>query len=204
MLLAALPLTAWFAACGGDTAGEGASGGSAGAATGGGGSGAGGSTGGNGGGEAATCPSGQKQCATGCAPTTDPATGCGADSCTPCSVPHATAACDAQQKCAVGTCDAGWGDCNASPIDGCEADLDADKNHCGSCAHDCVAEVGQGSICQAGKCQINCCGPDPWMMDCDGVAANCCETNTNTDPANCGLCGKVCASGESCVSGKCQ
>jgi hypothetical protein len=41
-----------------------------------------------------------------------------------CGVPNATAACDAGQ-CTVATCDAGYGDCNGNPVDGCEAAVGA-------------------------------------------------------------------------------
>jgi hypothetical protein len=37
-----------------------------------------------------------------------------------CGVPRAVAACEAGQ-CAVGSCDAGYADCNENPVDGCEA-----------------------------------------------------------------------------------
>src|SRR5262245_27863181 len=39
-----------------------------------------------------------------------------------CSLPNAIAAC-AAGACAVAACSAGFGDCNASPTDGCEASL---------------------------------------------------------------------------------
>lgn len=44
------------------------------------------------------------------------------------------------------------------------------------------------------------------LVDCDGNTANGCETNNNTDPANCGTCGNVCSlanATSSCVNGAC-
>jgi hypothetical protein len=39
--------------------------------------------------------------------------------------------------------------------------------------------------------------------NCDGVAANGCETDLTTSKSNCGSCGNACATGSSCVSGAC-
>src|SRR5262249_7381344 len=39
--------------------------------------------------------------------------------------------------------------------------------------------------------------------DCDGNAANGCETNTQADDGHCGGCANPCASGSSCQAGKC-
>jgi hypothetical protein len=41
------------------------------------------------------------------------------------------------------------------------------------------------------------------MLDCDGAAANGCETNGVSDGTNCGSCGHDCL-GEACVDGACQ
>src|SRR5262249_49801790 len=38
-----------------------------------------------------------------------------------CSLPHATAVC-AGGGCVVASCNTGYGDCNGSPVDGCETD----------------------------------------------------------------------------------
>jgi hypothetical protein len=52
------------------------------------------------------------------------------------------------------------------------------------------------SACKVGSCNAG-------FADCNGVAADGCETNLNTSATNCGACGKVCAGGQSCVSASC-
>jgi hypothetical protein len=43
----------------------------------------------------------------------------------------------------------------------------------------------------------------PGFGDCDGNAANGCETDTRTSAAHCGMCGHACATGQVCVAGTC-
>jgi alpha-tubulin suppressor-like RCC1 family protein len=40
--------------------------------------------------------------------------------------------------------------------------------------------------------------------NCDGNAANACETSLSTSAAHCGACGTVCGAGEACLSGSCR
>lgn len=103
-------------------------------------------------------------------------------------------------------CDPDWSDCNDSPVDGCETNLKSDKEHCGACGSSCLTQLGVGAVCMAGKCEING-GKDCEKLgffDCDGDNTTGCEVDTNTDPNNCGLCGKVCSNGQTCSGGKCQ
>ncbi|MBI2389193.1 MAG: hypothetical protein HYV09_06215 [Deltaproteobacteria bacterium] len=51
-----------------------------------------------------------------------------------CRPSHATGSC-ALGVCKVGSCAAGFGDCNVNPADGCEADLGADPSNCGGCGN---------------------------------------------------------------------
>jgi|GEM_PF-2080885 len=88
---------------------------------------------------------------------TDPSTGCeintsnDAVNCGACGV-----TCDATRgavycesaTCMVSMCDAGYGDCNADGLDGCEADLGVSTTHCGACGNTCAA----GTECIAGVC----------------------------------------------------
>jgi hypothetical protein len=46
------------------------------------------------------------------------------------------------------TCAAGFGDCNAMAMDGCEVALDADLNHCGACGRRCAST----ELCLNGTC----------------------------------------------------
>jgi hypothetical protein len=145
------------------------------------------------------CPnaSGQLVCLT----SIQPETGCDSTGCDPCAVPHAGAVCDSAGQCAVGTCEAGWADCNGDSADGCEVSLDNSLQHCGNCATDCFAEHGPNWACVAGQCEIVCAGP-PNLFDCDGDPANGCEVDALTDPMNCGFCGNVCQFGP-CINGSC-
>src|SRR5439155_6139760 len=53
------------------------------------------------------------------------------------ALPHAKAKC-AGGACVLGACDAGWGDCNGSAIDGCETDTTSNASNCGACGKMCV------------------------------------------------------------------
>jgi hypothetical protein len=48
------------------------------------------------------------------------------------------------------TCNAGYGDCNGSPVDGCEINLMTSTSHCGACGLVCL----QGHSCVSGACVI--------------------------------------------------
>ncbi len=91
-------------------------------------------------------------------------------------------------------------DCNGLPEDGCETNIDVDKNNCGGCGVKCA------DICINGVC------------GCTGVETFCTASgeckNLNNDDANCGACGNVCPSvaqppfswgaQRACASGKCN
>ncbi len=58
--------------------------------------------------------------------------------------------------------------------------------------------------CAAGACTVVRCAAG--FGDCDGTAANGCETNTQTSAANCGACGRACAlpnATSTCAAGAC-
>lgn len=67
--------------------------------------------------------------------TSDP-NNCGAcgDACP--AYPNADTQCVAS-SCMMGACNADYGDCNASPVDGCEIYLLTDPNNCGNCGSTC-------------------------------------------------------------------
>jgi hypothetical protein len=119
-----------------------------------------------------------------------------------CVVANGTAAC-AAGVCAVAACAAGFGDCDGSPSDGCEADLGASAAHCGGCGRACAPAHATGA-CAAGTCTIASCAAG--FADCDGSAASGCEAETATDPARCGGCATVCGyphAASSCAAGAC-
>ncbi|HEY5960606.1 MAG TPA: hypothetical protein VIV60_28830, partial [Polyangiaceae bacterium] len=104
-------------------------------------------------------------------------------------------------KCQI-TCNSGWGDCDGSTDNGCEANLSSSQSNCGRCSVACNNEHGS-SLCISGKCEPTCAAN---YGDCDGIPANGCESNTLNDVNNCGGCGKACSlphATSSCASGKC-
>lgn len=52
-------------------------------------------------------------------------------------------------NCTVGTCNAGFANCNNSPFDGCETNTNTSNTNCGGCGNVCTA----GTTCQNGTCQ---------------------------------------------------
>ncbi len=108
--------------------------------------------------------------------------------------------------CIAGACDvgcpAGTGDCDGDPDNGCEADVTEDLDNCGACGVQCENDNG-GTECVDGICEPSC---DEGYDDCDGDAANGCESYLQTDTAHCGACGRGCAAvnGDArCTSGNC-
>jgi DNA-binding beta-propeller fold protein YncE len=89
-----------------------------------------------------------------------------------CSYKNASSAC-AQGACRMTACSDGYADCNGNPADGCEADLETDRAHCGGCGQTC-SFANAGHDCLAGACTRGLCLPG--FSDCDGNPANGCET----------------------------
>ncbi|AKU99835.1 Tryptophan synthase alpha chain [Labilithrix luteola] len=85
----------------------------------------------------------------------------------------------------------------------CTTNLDNDVNHCGSCDEQCPAESDELKaffICATGRCQMLC---RKDFGDCDKLIDNGCEARLESDPLNCGACGKACSPGEICWKGAC-
>ena len=66
------------------------------------------------------------------------------------SASEATVAC-VNSACAIGSCNAGYLDCDNSLANGCEINKNTDANNCGSCGNKC----GGGLSCVAGACINN-------------------------------------------------
>jgi hypothetical protein len=102
--------------------------------------------------------------------------------------------------CVLGACSPGYGNCNGSEGDGCEADLNASTAHCGGCGRTCALPFATAT-CAGGACAIVACAAG--FADCDGTPATGCETNLAASNANCGACGRSCGPGTACSSGTC-
>ncbi len=156
---------------------------------------------------AITCATGRGDCdgmvSTGCeTDTTTSATHCGRCG-NVCSLAHATAVCRAG-GCAIGACAAGWADCDGNPSNGCETDVGNDARNCGACGNTCSLPNATAA-CRAGVCAVSACTA-PWG-DCDNVASNGCETDTNSTVAHCGGCGRACSGANgspACARGTCS
>jgi len=98
-----------------------------------------------------------------------------------CLIPNATAICNSG-KCAIGSCNTGFMDCNGNSADGCEVNITADPNHCNDCSKVCVGTNGS-AICTNGVCGINC---STGFGNCDDDATNGCEVNLAHDVLHCG------------------
>src|SRR5579871_4661013 len=118
-----------------------------------------------------------------------------------CQVQNAQGTC-ANGQCSQCACNMGFADCNHNCNDGCEVNIASDVNNCGACGKVCSLANAQ-SACVAGKCVVAQCNPG--FSNCNGMDADGCEVNTNTDVNNCGSCGKVCTMmlGQMCVAGMC-
>jgi hypothetical protein len=75
--------------------------------------------------------------------------------------------------CAAPACAAGFGNCNGSAADGCEANIATDVNNCGGCNLQCQFPNASAQ-CVNATCAIGTCRAG--FSDCDNLAANGCET----------------------------
>src|SRR5450631_3307456 len=124
-------------------------------------------------------------------------------------------------------CTMGFSDCDHNVNNGCETNLLTNPSNCGTCGNVCAS--GQsciGGACTGGMGTISChtaadCPAEPntssptcssniciyactaGFSDCDHNVNNGCEANLLTNPSNCGTCGNVCTSGQSCIGGAC-
>ena len=94
-------------------------------------------------------------------------------------------------SCVIDSCDSGYGNCDTSVNNGCETNTTTSTDNCGACGNDCDnLSNTQDTHCSASTCVIdNCTTP---YSNCDGIASNGCEANTNTNPLHCGTCGNNC------------
>ncbi len=112
---------------------------------------------------------------------------------------------NAASTCAAGTCgftcNAGFADCDGDASNGCEVDTRTSLGNCGACGRACAPANATG-VCIAGSCVVESCAAN--RANCDGNSANGCEVDLRTSAANCGTCGRACASGQSCYAALCS
>ncbi|MFO0624782.1 MAG: hypothetical protein U0325_04135 [Polyangiales bacterium] len=144
----------------------------------------------------------------------DPADGCEVDTRTSndncgscgarCAIANGAPMC-AAGTCRIGSCNAGFADCNGRVDDGCETPVNFDPNNCGRCGNSCPTPSSGSRVCRAGTCAIGSC--QTGTEDCDMNTANGCEVPILTDLNNCGACGRRCPTPPnavpSCVGGAC-
>ncbi len=143
----------------------------------------------------AGCASDQKTCAGACVSKNDPAYGCNATDCLPCSVAFAkNATCKAGQ-CAADSCVGDHGDCDGDPKNGCEAPLSTPLD-CGKCGIKCPVTA---ALCAPTGCVSTC---PAGLTECGG---GCVDLKTSLD--NCNACGNKCvapANGDAvCINSTC-
>ncbi|MEZ4405981.1 MAG: hypothetical protein R3A52_05850 [Polyangiales bacterium] len=122
--------------------------------------------------------------------------GCG----TACSFANATPRC-AAGRCALGACGSGFDNCDGASANGCETSLNTDPDNCGACGAQC-SFANAAARCVGGACALGACAAG--YGNCDGSTANGCESDLNSDPLDCGACGRACAAGSTCEAGLCQ
>jgi hypothetical protein len=103
------------------------------------------------------------------------------------TIAHAADAC--VDGVCVTQCSQGYGDCDGTLANGCEADLQSNSGNCGFCARVC----GSDSTCTQGACLPKSTPCSAGFDDCDANPTTGCETNLATDANNCGACGNKCS-----------
>lgn len=98
----------------------------------------------------------------------------------PCVFANASASCNAG-ACQMGSCYAGFANCNGDIADGCETSLKTDAN-CGSCGNDCGTKWANAyGSCNAAVESCDFGGCKPGFFDADGNLANGCECEKTSD-----------------------
>ncbi len=106
--------------------------------------------------------------------------------------------------CSAGqcVCGAGQSDCNNIAGDGCEVNTTNDTSNCGACGNFCNIPNATQS-CVGGQCGFVSCLLG--YGNCNITLADGCESDTQNDPNNCGICGIFCPPfAPNCSGGSCM
>lgn len=106
-----------------------------------------------------------------------------------CSFANASAGCSGG-SCQFGGCNGGFGNCDGNAGNGCETDLSRSLGNCGACGNGCSIANG-AAICSGGVCGVDSCVGG--YANCNGLVGDGCESRIDSDPNNCGACGRVCS-----------
>lgn len=79
-------------------------------------------------------------------------------------------------------CQAGYANCDGNAANGCEAILTEDEANCGACGTVCQGSGNATGVCVSGSCGVAC---PVGRYDCDGNAANGCESTYACSPSAC-------------------
>lgn len=154
------------------------------------------------------CPGELTRCDERCVDVTRDASHCGACGATCLDRPNAERGVCELGSCAL-DCSDGFADCDGDVVNGCEARISEDLEHCGACGASCLdLPYVEDALCIDGSCEIAACAPG-WD-DCDRDNETGCETHLESDIENCGACGHSCVglpnneAAPACVDGRCD
>lgn len=125
-----------------------------------------------------------------------------------CDPPHASGACSTAGACIIGSCEAGWADCDGNPTNGCEADL-LNASTCGACATQCPT----GTFCSSTGC-VAACQPTETIIGTScrdiltdpticGGSTSCAASHGAYAACSAGKCGYACKPGYVAAGGEC-
>jgi len=122
---------------------------------------------------------------------------------TPLQLHAATSTCVAS-ACNHGACTIGWDNCDGDATNGCELDVTADVNNCGSCGTNCTSAAMHvvTASCAANACTYSgACAAG--YHNCNDDATDGCETSTSAHVDHCGSCTTVCPVDATCANSVC-
>ncbi|MEZ4391795.1 MAG: hypothetical protein R3A48_11915 [Polyangiales bacterium] len=109
-----------------------------------------------------------------------------------CRFANAGALCTAG-ACALGACNAGYGNCDGQASNGCEVSLTANTSNCGSCGNVCRGPSGASVSCVSGACRSSC---PTGQSDCSGVCRATGASCTSAGSGGCAQTGSIVCSGQ--------